>query len=125
MLSNSENIDVYIAGGRIENYSNSILGNTVTALYDQIYADIALMSGSGINAVGDITDNNLENAMIKQKILQKAKNIYMLLDHTKFDKTLMNTCCNLRDVDCLVTDSRPSEAYLSIIALSGCRLVTQ
>ncbi len=124
MLSNLENIEVYLAGGRVENFSNSVLGSSVIEFYDQINADIALMSGSGINDNGDITDNSIENAKIKKKIISRAKTIFMLVDHTKFDKTLMNTCMQLDDVDYLITNKKPSDEYVTIIESAGCELIS-
>ena len=123
MLSNLKNVKVFLTGGRVENFSNSVLGNSVIEFYDNINADFALMSGSGINQNGDITDISIENAMIKKKIISKANQVFMLLDHTKFDKTHMNTCCQLNDVFSLITDKIPSDEYLKIIESSDCQLI--
>ena len=123
MLSNLENIEVYVAGGRVGNFSNSILGNTVIEFYDQINADIALMSCSGINENGDITDNSIEHAKIKNKINSKAQKVFMLIDHTKFDKTLMNTSFKLSDVDYVITDKTPSDHYIKTIESFGCEVI--
>ena len=123
MLANLENIEVYVAGGRVGNFSNSILGNTVIEFYDRINADIALMSCSGINENGDITDNSIEHAKIKNKIISKAKKVFMLIDHTKFDKTLMNTSFKLSDVDYVITDETPSDHYIKTIESFGCKII--
>lgn len=123
MLSNLENIEVYIAGGVVGNFSNSILGNSVISFYDQINANIALLSCSGINDNGDITDNSIEHAKIKRKILEKSEKVYILADHTKFGKTLMNTSYQLKDIDFLITDKEPPEAFKHIIKSSTCELI--
>lgn len=123
LLANLENIDVFVAGGKVGNFSNSILGNSVIEFYEHINAEIALLSCSGINEKGDITDNSIEHAKIKRTIINKSSQVFMLVDHTKFDHTMMNTTFKLKDVDYLITDQTPSDHYLSIIDASNCKLI--
>ncbi len=114
LLSNLENVEVYVAGGRLGNFSNSILGQSVIEFYDQINADIALLSCSGIDEKGDITDNSMEQAKIKKQIVDKSKKVIMLADQTKFGKTFMNTTFQLQDVDIFITDKDMPETFIEV-----------
>jgi len=123
LLSNLENIEVFLAGGKVANFSNSILGSSVINFYDQINADVSLLSSSGINLDGNITDNNIDHAMLKQKMINKSKRVILLIDHSKFDKTFMTSSFKLSDVDLVITDKKPSLAYIELIKNAGCELV--
>ncbi|MCF7931642.1 MAG: DeoR/GlpR family DNA-binding transcription regulator [Acholeplasmataceae bacterium] len=123
MLSGLENTHVFVAGGMIENFSNSILGSPVQEFYRSMNADIALMSCSGIDNDGNITDDSLEQSRIKQTMVQKAKKIYVLCDSSKFGKTRMNTGFNIDQVDILFTDKSPDEPLLSRIKASKCQII--
>jgi DeoR family transcriptional regulator, carbon catabolite repression regulator len=124
LLSHLDNIEVHVAGGQIENFSNSILGSSVIEYYDLINADIALLSCSGINSTGGITDNSLEHAKIKQKIIEKSAQVFLLIDQTKFNKTLMSTSTHIRNVDMLFTDTKPNKDFVDMIASNQCILIT-
>jgi DeoR family glycerol-3-phosphate regulon repressor len=124
MLSNLDNVDVFLAGGKIENFSNSILGSTVMEFYERMNADYGLLSCSGINENGDITDDNPEIAKVKEQIIKKAKKVYLLCDSSKFGKTRMTTSFSIDDVDVLFTDKRPNDAYLKLLEAHHCQVVT-
>lgn len=123
LLSNLDNVEVYIAGGKVGNFSNSILGNSAIEFYDQMNADIALLSCSGINIHGDITDNSIDHAALKRKMIEKSKRVIMLADNSKFGKTFMTNSFKVSDIDVLITDKKPSEEYLETIKASECRLI--
>lgn len=122
MLSNLENVEVYIVGGKVENFSNSILGSTSVDFYNQMNADVALLSCSGISIHGEITDNSIEHATLKRKMIEKSKKIVLLVDHTKFGKTFMTRSFNFADIDVFITDQIPDKFYVDKIKSFGCDL---
>lgn len=124
MLSNLDNVTVFVAGGKIENFSNSILGATVLEFYDRMNADVALLSCSGINEKGDITDDNTEQAKVKEQMIEKAKKVFLLCDSSKFGKTRMTTSFTLNNVDLVFTEKKPSEPYLRLFVKHHCQVVT-
>jgi len=124
MLSNLDNVSVYVAGGKIENFSNSILGATVLEFYERMNADVALLSCSGINEKGDITDDNTEQAKVKEQIIDNAKKVYLLCDSSKFGKTRMTTSFSLDKVDVVFTEKKPSEPYCRLFEQYHCQVVT-
>jgi len=123
MLSGLDNVDVYVAGGRIQNFSNTILGGMTLDYYDNLNADLALLSCSGINAKGEITDDSLETAQLKRLIVKHSKQVALLCDNSKFNQTMMNTAFHLTDVDYLVTEIKPSPAYLDMVSKTECKMI--
>lgn len=123
MLSNLKNVDVYIVGGRVENFSNSVLGVPANDFLATVNADFALLSCSGINSHGEITDDSLETAQLKRVIVQRADKILLLCDSSKFDRTMMNTALRLENADYLITEKKPSVEYANLIQKNGCQLI--
>lgn len=119
-LSGLGNIDVFVAGGNIQNFSNTISGGMTLEFYDGLNADLAVLSCTGINEKGEITDDNMETAQLKRRIVRHAGQVALLCDSSKFDKTMMNTAFHLADVDFLITDRKPSPVYLDLVSKNAC-----
>ena len=47
----------------------------------------------------------------------------LLVDHSKFDKTLVASVCPLSDLDIIITDVKPSKPYLEAFEKFGIQLV--
>ncbi|MDI6452801.1 DeoR/GlpR family DNA-binding transcription regulator [Peloplasma aerotolerans] len=123
MLSHLENVEVYISGGKVGNFSNSILGSSAIEFYNHINADVTFLSCSGFNINGDITDNNIDHASLKRKMIENSKRVVLLVDNSKFGKTFMTSSFKLSDVDVLVTDKIPPQEFIDLITSLGCKLL--
>jgi DeoR/GlpR family transcriptional regulator of sugar metabolism len=49
-------------------------------------------------------------------MLRQAEKVVLLADHTKFDKTAFTKLVELNRIDVLITDRKPSEAWLKRLA---------
>lgn len=59
-----------------------------------------------------ITDSNEPECELKKYMLRQANKVILLADHTKFDKTAFTKLIELGQIDFLITDRQPSEAWL-------------
>ena len=48
---------------------------------------------------------NIEEVPIKQAMLRAAKQVILLADSSKFNKTGFVSVCNIKDIDLIITDS--------------------
>ena len=60
-----------------------------------------------------VTDSNEKDSLIKQAMFASAERRILALDAEKFDKKSFVRVCGFRDIDVLVTDSEPSEKWIS------------
>lgn len=123
LLSQTNNIKIYIAGGRIQNHSNSITGTDTMDYISRIHADIALISCSGVDINAHLTDASIEQAKLKQQMRKNSSIVAMLCDSTKFNKTFMCTDFKFDEIDYLVTDKLPPKEYVEEIAKTKCKLL--
>ena len=124
LLSQTDNVKIYIAGGEIQNHSNSISGTDTMDFISRIHADIAIVSCTGISINNGITDASIEQAKLKQQMKKNSSKIAVLCDSTKFDKVFLCKDFDFSDVDYLITEKTPPIEYVEKLAETKCKIVT-
>ena len=124
LLSQTNNIKIYIAGGQVQNHSNSIIGSDTMDFISRIHADISFVSCSGVDLQNGYTDASIEQAKIKQQMRRNSGKVALLCDSTKFNKIFLCTDFNFGDVDYLITDKTPPIEYVEKIASTKCKIIT-
>jgi DeoR/GlpR family transcriptional regulator of sugar metabolism len=124
LLSQTNNVKIYIAGGQIQNHSNSIVGTDTLAYISRIHADISLMSCSGVTADNGFTDASIEQANLKQQMRKNSSTVAMLCDSTKIGKTFLCTDFMFDEIDYFITDKTPPPEILEKLAHTKCKLIT-
>ncbi len=123
ILSDTDNVKIYIAGGLVENHSNSIMGTDTMDYISRIHADIALLSCTGVSLTGGFNDASVEQAKLKQCMRRNSTKVAMLVDSTKFGKEFMCHDFYFDDVDYLITDKTPPKEFTEQINASKCQLI--
>lgn len=123
LLSQTNNVKIYIAGGQIQNHSNSITGSDTIDYISRIHADLAIISCAGLDVNAGFTDADIEQSKLKKQMKNNSKKLVMLCDSTKFGKTFMCGDLSFNDVDYLITDKMPDKEYLKAIENSNCKLI--
>ncbi len=123
LLSQTNSIKIYIAGGQISNHSNSITGSDTIDYISRIHADVAFLSCSGVTPEAGFTDADIEQSKLKSQMRKNSSLVAMLCDSTKFGKTFMCTDFTFDSIDYLVTDKKPPENYMEKISSCGCKLL--
>lgn len=124
LLSQTNNIKIYIAGGRIQNHSNSITGTDTIDYISRIHADITFVSCSGADLSAGFTDADIEQSKLKRQMKKNSAKLAMLCDSAKFDKTFMCVDFGFDEIDYLVTDKTPPPAYAEKLKAANVKLIT-
>ena len=123
MLSQTNNVKIYIAGGQIHNHSNSITGTDTIDYISRIHADIALISCSGADVKAGLTDADIEQSKLKRQMRANSNKVAMLCDFTKFGKTFMCSDFAFEEIDYLITDKMPPAEYVERLKKCKCKLL--
>ena len=123
LLSGTNNVKIYIAGGQIHNHSNSITGTDTMDYISRIHADIALISCSGADLKAGFTDADIEQSKLKRQMRANSDKVAMLCDFSKFGKTFMCTDLSFDDIDYLITDKMPPQEYIKRLSETKCKLL--
>ena len=90
-------------GGEMTLESFSYIGPDAESVLKNYNADIAFFSCRGV-ADGIATDNSIMENNLRKIMIKNSKKKFLLCDKSKFEKTYLNTLCNIDDIDGLITD---------------------
>jgi len=106
VLKNNNNITTILIGGVVQGNSNAIQGTLGDTLLKKLNVDVAFVSAHAFNLKDGLTDFNLYEVELKQLMVEHAKKVFALIDHSKLDKSSIATFGNKDDIDCFITDSK-------------------
>lgn len=105
------NFDIYITGGYLRKKSGSLVGWIADNTLKEFNVNKAFCSSSGINLNG-ITDINPEESVTYRTLFSRAKEKYILIDSTKYEKKFFFNILPLEKIDCIITEKNVGKKYL-------------
>jgi len=100
----SKNITLYTAGGFLGKDSLSFT-TEFTDDYNRFNADYAILSPSGVDIKCGITDKDPNESKVRGTFMQRAKETYLIMDHTKVGTIAPFAVGSLSQIDGIITDS--------------------
>jgi DeoR family fructose operon transcriptional repressor len=120
-LSSVPNITVNLTGGMV-GHRSYMWGPISESVVKMLYFDTAFMATSGLTIEEGLTDPNPEVATIKKAMINNAKRVVLLADHTKFGRRHLAAVADLKKIDAIVTDKCVSTEYQQELENRGIRL---
>ncbi|PFO02663.1 DNA-binding protein [Bacillus sp. AFS076308] len=106
-----EKINVISIGGMLERKTSSFVNPQNMDLLKDYNIKKAFMASTGISLSNGVTNASPLESELKKTIVSRSSEVYLLVDHDKFDKYGLMTYCSLDDIDYLVTDKVPNDTY--------------
>lgn len=100
----------YMVGGRIKPVTEAVIGPESIRSIANFNFTKAFMGTNGIDVVAGFTTPEVEEALIKEKAIEKSYMTFILADHTKFNKVCPVTFAKI-DKCCIITDSLPNKKF--------------
>jgi len=104
-LSDFKQIEVTIIGGRIDDSSQSCIGEHGRRFLHSIWADITFVSCNGWDIEKGITAPTEEKAALKQDLMTRATRRVLLADSSKYGAWSLFNASQLNTLTDIVTDS--------------------
>ena len=122
---NMPNVDIVLIGDFYSRISNSFIyrSNFSKLNYENLNIDKAFISASGITVDKGLTNRNPLEQEIKANASKISDKIYSMMDSSKFDNFYMLKVLDLKDLDILITDKKPSEAYIDYLKKNKIKLI--
>lgn len=79
-------IKTYLIGGEIKPITLAAVGTTTLMYLDMLRFDICFMGTNAIDEDQGMMTPDINEAMVKRKIIERSDQAYILADHSKFDK---------------------------------------
>ncbi|KON86397.1 DNA-binding protein [Sporosarcina globispora] len=118
-----ENLNVITAGGILERKTNSFGSLKYMDILNAYNINKAFMASTGISLSNGVTNASPLESELKASIVDRSSEVFLLVDHDKFDKYGLMTYCRLDKIDYLVTDITPSEVYQNYTEKNDIQLV--
>ena len=120
-----ENLHVISTGGSLERKTNSFVSLTKFDILKSYNFNKAFMATTGISFSNGVTNASPLESEIKKIAVERSANVFLLVDHHKFDKYGLMTYCGLEQIDYLVTDQMPPENYREFAQQNRIELVVR
>ncbi|MEG1741342.1 MAG: DeoR/GlpR family DNA-binding transcription regulator [Acetivibrio sp.] len=114
-LSDLDNIRLVCIGGTLSREHKAFQGNSTIQALNSLYLDKTFMSCRSLSMEHGITDSSEGMAMIRQKLLNRSNEIYLIADYSKFDKTSFIHICNFDNLTGIVTDKVLNQEWKSFL----------
>lgn len=107
-----KNIKTYIIGGNIKNNTAAIVGGIACENIGRYNFTKAFMGANGVTTEQGYTTPDIEEAITKRKAVEQAKEVYFLIDSTKFGKIYSSKITSINSAT-IITDKLTEKEYAS------------
>ena len=122
ILCRNPEFEVIIAGGLLRNRDGGIVGDAAVETIRQFKVDIAVIGISGIDQDGTLLDFDVREVRVAQAIMESARQVFLVADHSKFGRSAMVRLGHLSQVHALFTDRTPPREIGEILQHAGVEL---
>ncbi len=103
-LSNFNNIHLISTGGAFSDKYASFIGKSAQKTIREYFVDKVFMSCRSVDMKHGITDANEDIAAIRTIMAERATKVFLIADHSKFDKISFVSVCGFDKISAVVVD---------------------
>lgn len=122
-LSGEPGIALHLLGGKVRGITQAAVGQSTVEAARRLRPDIAFIGTNGIHAAFGLSTPDPEEAAVKAAFVQSARRIVVLADASKLDTETLVQFASLKDLDTLITDTKPSQDLADALADAGVEVV--
>lgn len=106
VLAKIQGIKVICLGGTLRSNSMSFQGQLAESSIKNYNIHKAFISAKGVGIEEGVMDSNEPEARVKKRMIEAAREVILLVDHTKFLKLAHETVCPIDKITRIITDSK-------------------
>lgn len=104
-LGMRDDTEVFLIGGSFRKNTRALVSPSFTDLVKNYRVDKAFIGVNCISLKTGLTTPNQTEAVTKKAMIDISSIVYVLCDHSKFDKTTFSRICGLDQINTIITDS--------------------
>ena len=104
-LSQYKNLEVFMPGGYLKEFSMSLVGPMAERNLRQLYCNKLFLGVDGIKENSGIYTHYMEEAYLNQIMIEVAEEVIVVADSSKFKKSGLAFICGFDKIHKIVTDS--------------------
>lgn len=114
LLCGNAEFEVIVAGGVVRG-DRGVIGESTIDFVRQFKVDYGVIGISGIDEDGTLLDFDYREVRVAQAIIENARHVLLVADHTKFGCNPMVRLGHLSEIDALFTDRQPPESIVEVL----------
>jgi len=103
-LSQFKNLQVYMPGGYLKEFSMSLVGPMAERNFRQLHCRKLFLGVDGIKTETGVYTHHMEEAYLNQIMMEISEEVILVADSSKFKKTGLAFISGLEKVDKIITD---------------------
>lgn len=122
-LSKRDNVRVFVAGGELRGKNMSMTGTSTEAMVNSYRVRKVFLTSEGVDLDFGVMDAHESESRVKQAMMSIGKEVYLLVDHSKF--SVMTAICTapLSSLTAIITDSEIDPKILKVYQDVGIRVI--
>jgi DeoR/GlpR family transcriptional regulator of sugar metabolism len=114
---------VILIGGEFRRLSQTLVGPLTRLTLDEVHVDKAFMGTIGLTLEEGLTTTDPSEAYTKELVMQHARQVFLLADHSKVGKVSFACAGQLGKVQVLITDKQIDRKFASQLRKNGVEVV--
>jgi DeoR family fructose operon transcriptional repressor len=110
-LSNRDDIQVVLTGGRMNKKTNTLTGAETIAMIKKFHFDVVFISAESCIPDRGFYDPHEEEVQVKRALIESSNKTIMLIDSTKLSEIRGIKVCDIDEIDYVITD-KPEKSGL-------------
>ncbi len=123
ILYRHPSIEVIVAGGAVRRSDGGIIGSTAVDFIGQFKVDHAVIGTSAIDEAGALLDFDYREVRVSQAIIGNARQVILVSDRLKFERTAPIRVGHISQVSTFVTDRMTSVPVAELCRTHGVQVV--
>lgn len=107
-------IPTIVLGGILMDTTKSMVGPVTLETISRMAFDKVFLGATGLHPQHGFSNSNMHEAEIKRVAIQKAKESYIVMDHSKFGTSMLVSFADLNVVTAIITNESPNQEMVSI-----------
>lgn len=99
-----KDVRIILIGGELRQETMAIVGSAADEMLRRVRVDKAFLGANGITLKDGCTTPNLQEAITKRHMISAAKEVYVVADHSKFEKIFFFQYAEPEKIHTIVTD---------------------
>ncbi len=121
-LDYQEGVSIILTGGELRHPKETMVGDFAIRNLQTVFPKKAFIGCSAISPISGMTTENAAEVKINELMIQNAKNVYVLADHTKVGKNSSFTSSPIQGIGHLITDEKAPEDVLNELRAVGVKI---
>ena len=112
-------INAILPGGLLSPNSLSLVGHWGEKMLEEVHIQKVFVGGWGFTLEEGLTDINIDDVRLKRSMIAAAKEVYVLIDHSKWGRLASTTFCPTADIKTILTDAQAPDAMVIAARQAG------